>query len=72
MTPQFLGLSPASFGAFMDGGAGGNNLLQEALSAPLSAGRPLTAHRRSPRFDSPLWKDATGFLEGTEVADMLK
>jgi hypothetical protein len=56
----------------MDGGAGGNNLLQEALSAPLSAGRPLTAHRRSPRFDSPLWKDATGFLEGTEVADMLK
>ena len=50
-------------------------LTQEALSAPLSAQRPLTTtHRRSPRLsDSPLWGVGSGgFLAGSEVADMLK
>jgi len=59
----------------MDGGIGGASLFQEALGAPLSSGRPLTSHRRSPRLtDSPLWGDnsGVGFLAGSEVADMLK
>lgn len=74
-TPQLLGLSPSAFSSFMDGGVGGASLFQEALSAPLSAQRPLTTtHRRSPRLsDSPLWGVGNGgFLAGSEVADMLK
>ena len=56
-TPQLLGLSPASIKSFMEGNSLGGNLFQEALDAPLSAQRPLTSCRRSPRFmmaDSPL------------------
>ena len=60
----------------MDGGIGGASLFQEALGAPLSAQRPPTSHRRSPRLtDSPLcWGESggVGFLAGSEVADMLK
>ena len=68
------GLSPKSFSSFMDGGIGGASLFQEALGAPLSAQRPLTSHRRSPRLletESPLWKEGVCFLAGSEVADML-
>ena len=45
----------------------GASLFQEALGAPLSAQRPPTSHRRSPRLtDSPLWAESSGvgFLAG--------